>query len=257
MTHDGGEVKKPSDNPAMWGHWRTDNLIDITILMKMHVRASWMGGVAVAGLLASSAAAQEVVYDNTQTPLNTYFASQGEFGDQVTIEGGGWLLHSFSFEYFASGLGGGETARVRVYANNGIPTDTISGAQAPGELLWQSPVFPLRNGNTPIQIIDLASLNVSLPNTFTWTVVPSGVTGTEVFGLNLYDLDLDNPARTTVGTSFDDLWKFGASGWELVQIPGTQANFGALVVAVPEPGVGALLAVGGLALALRRRSSSR
>lgn len=217
--------------------------------MKKNARASWIQGVAVVGLIASSAAAQTVVYDNSVSPLNSYFANQTEFGDQINIDGGGWIAHTFSFEYFAAGLGGGETAKLRLYANNGVPTGEF-GVQAPGELLYESAAFPIINGNFPITITDLANLNIALPNTMTWSIKTTGVTGGEEFGLKLYD----PPA---VGSSFNDIWRFTADGWELAQIPGFEANFGARLVAVPEPGTGLLLALGGIALFLRRRAAGR
>lgn len=215
--------------------------------MKKNAQASWIQGVAVAGLIASSAAAQTVVYNNTETPLNSYFASLREFGDQVTISGGGFIADTFQFEYFATGLSGGEKAFVRFYANNGVPVNEL-GTQAPGQILWESPAIDLANGNFPITITDLAGLNIALPQSFTWTVRTTGVTDGEVFGLKLYD-------PPSVGSSFDDLWRFGTDGWELVQIPGSTANFGALLVAVPEPGTGLLFGLGAAALFLRRRSS--
>ncbi len=217
--------------------------------MKKNAQASWIQGVAVAGLIASSAAAQTVVYNNTETPLNSYFASLREFGDQITVSGGGFIADTFQFEYFATGLSGGEKATIRFYDNNGAPAGP-SNAQSPGEILWISPEFPIANGNFPITITDLRDLNIALPASFTWTVRTTGVTDGEVFGLKLYD-------PPTVGSSLDDIWRFGNDGWELVQIPGSTANFGALLVAVPEPSVGALLGLGGLALLLRRRSQGR
>jgi hypothetical protein len=218
--------------------------------MKNNARASWFYGAAVMGLLGSSAVAQQptVVNDNSATPLNRYFASTSEFGDQISI-GSGWTAASFRLEYFAANLQGNETARVRFYSNDGIPVDGTD-AQAPGGLLYQSPEFSLQNGNVPVIIENLAPLGIQLPESFTWTVSLSGVSGSEVFGLVLYD-----PPAT--GESFNDIWQFTINGWQLTQIDGLpagqNANFGAVLTAVPEPGVAALLTLGGLALMLRRR----
>jgi len=214
--------------------------------MKNNARASWFLSASAVCFVAASAAAQTVVYDNTSGPLNKYFASSTEFGDEIHIDGGGWIADTFRFEYFASGLSGGETAFVRFYRNDGVP---VGPGIAPGGLIYQSPSFPVINGNLPITITDLAPLNIQLPNNFTWTVKVSGLTGGETFGLNLYDAP--NP-----GSSLDDIWQFGPDGWELKQIPGSVANFGAYLTAVPEPSAVTLLAVGGLALALRRRRTA-
>jgi hypothetical protein len=206
------------------------------------------------GLFASSATAQEtVVYDNSTTPLNQYFQSTREFGDQIDIGGSGWIASSFRFEYFASGLQGNETARIQFYSNNGVPLEG-SDVQAPGELLYQSPVINLQNGNVPVIIEQLAPLGVLLPESFTWTVKLTGVSGSEVFGLNLYD-------PPTAGSSLNDIWQFTTEGWNLLQLPGlpsgVSANFGAVLTAVPEPSPIALLALGGIALLLRRRIAGR
>jgi hypothetical protein len=219
--------------------------------MKNNARVSWITSAVAVSLLASAASAQEtVVYDNSATPLNLYFSSTTEFGDQIEI-GSGWIASSFRFEYFASGLSGDETARIRFYANNGIPIDGTD-SQAPGQLLYQSPVINLQNGNVPVIIEQLAPLGIELPESFTWTISVSGVSGSEVFGLNLYD-------PPVVGSSLDDIWQFTAQGWQLVQLPGlpagASANFGAYLTAVPEPGPLAILAVGAAALFLRRRQA--
>lgn len=221
--------------------------------MKNNVYAQWFPVAAGIGLIASSVGAATpaptLVYDNAATPLNTYFASQAEFGDQITTPGGGWIAHTFTFEYFASGLSGGETAKVRFYANDGLgfgPDNT----SRPSTLLYESPSFSIVNGNVPVTVTDLAPLNVLLPKSFTWSVAPSGVAGAEVFGLKLY-----NPP--VVGSSFNDIWQKDGGDWVLKQIPGNVANFGAQLVAVPEPGAVTLLALGGAALLLRRRSGQR
>ncbi|MBL9127478.1 MAG: PEP-CTERM sorting domain-containing protein [Verrucomicrobiales bacterium] len=214
----------------------------------MNMHASWVKGAALASLVAASASAQVVVYDNSITPLNSFFSSQTEFGDEISI-GAGWIAHSFTFEYFGENLSGNEKAVVRFYRNDGVP---VGPSQAPGSLFFESTEFSIINGNYPISIIDLAALNIALPSSFTWTVKVTGLTETETFALKLYDPP--NP-----GSSFDDFWRFTADGWELRQAeglpPGTGSNFGATLTAVPEPGALTLIGVGALALMARRRSS--
>lgn len=222
--------------------------------MKKNVHAKWFPVIAGVGMLANSASAAgpvpSVIYDNTVTPLNSYFASQTEFGDQITTPGGGWVADTFTFEYFASGLGGGETAKIRFYSNDGTLANAAPGSARPGTLLYESTTFPLINGNVPLTVTDLVGLGVNLPSSFTWTVTPTGVAGAETFGLKLYDPPI-------VGQSLNDFWQFAGGEWVLQQIPGTVANFGAQLIAVPEPGTMTLLALGGAALFLRRRSVAR
>lgn len=220
--------------------------------MKNNVHAKWFPVAAGIGLIASSVGAASpvptLIYDNAATPLNSYFGSQSEFGDQITTPGGGWIADTFSFEYFATGLAGGETAKVRFYANDGDGLGEQNTGK-PSTLLYESPSFNLVNGNVPVTVTDLVPLNVLLPKSFTWTVTPNGVTGSEVFGLKLY-----NPP--VVGSSFDDIWQKEGSDWVLKQVTGNVANFGAQLVAVPEPGSVTLLALGGAALLLRRRATA-
>jgi hypothetical protein len=214
--------------------------------MKRKTHGSWFHTATLAGLLGASATAQVVVYDNAEFPLNQFFASQREFGDEITI-GPGWSANSFEFEYYADGLAadGSETAVVRFYRNDGIEVEGTDSS-APGGLIYESPAFPLINGNYPVQIVDLAPLNISLPESFTWTIKTRGVEGSEVFGLKVYD-------PPVVGSSFSDFWYFSTEGWELQTIAGVNANFAARLTAVPEPGALTIFGLGGLALFLRRR----
>lgn len=220
--------------------------------MKSSLQTKWLPVLAGVGFFAQAASAAivtvpTVVYDNSQTPLNSYFASQTEVGDQITTPGGGWIADTFSFEYFASGLSGNETAKVRFYANDGASVTGITPGNAPSTLLYESPSFKLINGNIPLTITDLTGLHVLLPKSFTWTVSPTGVDGAEVFGLKLYDPPI-------VGDSLNDIWQSVNGTWELKQVSGHVANFGAQLIAVPEPGALTLLGVGFAALFLRRRS---
>lgn len=218
--------------------------------MNKYVHAKWFPVFAGIGLIANSVGAAgpvpTVIYDNAVTPLNTYFASQSEFGDQITTPGGGWIADTFTFEYFASGLSGNETGKVRFYANDG---DLLSSGNTstPKTLLYESGSFKLVNGNIPVTVTDLVGLNVLLPKSFTWTIEPTGVTGAEVFGLKLYNPPL-------VGSSFNDFWQKQGTDWVLKQVSGNVANFGAQLIAVPEPSAVTLLALGGVALLLRRRA---
>lgn len=219
--------------------------------MNMNMHASWVKGAALASLVAASASAQVVVYDNASNPLNSFFASRTEFGDEISI-GAGWTAHSFTFEYYAENLSGNERALVRFYNNDGLG---VGPSAAPGSLIFESPDFPLTtnpdgSGNYWTSITDLAPLGIALPSSFTWTVKVNGLTDGEVFGLKLYD-------PPTAGSSFNDFWQFTIDGWDLKQAdglpPGAGSNFGATLVAVPEPGVMTILGVGALGLLARRR----
>ncbi len=226
------------------------NLKQILDLMKSTFQTKWLPVVVGLGFIAQTAGAATpvptLVYDNTTTPLNAYFATQTEAGDQISPPGGGWIADTFSFEYFASGLSGNETAKVRFYANDGPSITGTVGGDTPSTVLYESPSFKLINGNIPVTVTDLASLNVLLPKSFTWTVSPSGVDGSEIFGLKLY-----NPP--IVGSSLDDVWQSVGGDWQLKQVAGHVANLGAQLIAVPEPGSMTLLGLGAAALFLRRR----
>lgn len=221
--------------------------------MKHNANALWFAAIAVASVASVTANAAvitspTIIYDNTSTPLNKFFQVSNEAGDQITPPGGGWTLDSVSFEYFASGLSGNEAARFRIYANDGPKLET-GDFSTPGSLVYESPSFTPANGNFPITVGDLRPLKVVLPASFTWAIAISGVTGAEQFALKLYD-------PPTVGKSFDDVWVKSGATWSLQQAVGSVANFGAQFIAVPEPGVTSLMAVGGLALLMRRRNKA-
>lgn len=224
--------------------------------MKNTLQAKWFPVLAGVGLVTQSAGAAApvptLIYDNAQNPLNAYFATQTEVGDEIsTLVPNAWIAYAdtFTFEYFASGLSGGETAKIRFYANDGaLAAGSVS--QKPLTMFYESPAFNLINGNIPVTITDLKGLDIRLPQTFTWTVTPTGVTGNEIFGLKLYD-------PPVIGESLNDVWQLVGNDWVLKQIDGKVANFGAQLLAVPEPSALTLLGLGGVALLLRRRSASR
>lgn len=218
--------------------------------MKKNVLAYGVTAAAAVVLAAGSAFAAQVptiVYDNSVNPLNKYFASQSEFGDQIASPAIGWLMDTFTFEYFASGLGGNEKATLRFYANDGAGEGNF---KAPGSLLYTSPEIPLFNGNSPVTVADLKALNLVIPPSFTWTVSVSGLAPAETFGLKLYD-------PPVVGTSYDDIWQLNNGNWQLIKVDGVaHSNFGSqLIAVVPEPGTLSLFGLGALALVARRRAA--
>ena len=194
------------------------------------------------GLVNSAVAI--VMYDNSTNYRTNFFISNLEFGDQISLDGQARTMTNFSFEYFASGLGGGETALLTLYANNG-PTNS------PGTVLFASSAFPVGNGQNTV-VLD--GLSLLVPSSLTWTVKFSGVTGAEQAGLPLY-----YPA--TVGNSLDDFWQKDAGGnWFVFRYPGgvPQGSFAATLSGVPEMNTVFYALFGGAGLfafhSLRRRA---
>lgn len=217
--------------------------------------------LAVAAATAStlSAAQAATVYDNTTGDLNTRLVSNNiEIGDQVTLAGTDRLLSLFSFQFFATGLSGGETARVRIYANNGaVWNPSFPSILEPGTTpLYDSGPFSLWQTNRDTMVFSVAGgqlpNNILLPDTFTFSVQFSGIAGAEAAGVDLY-----NPPGT--GSSFNDYWynDAGGVGWDLKTNTTSVLNFAAHFEAVPEPSFWSLCIVGGICgfFLVRRRSA--
>lgn len=193
------------------------------------------------------------VYDNVTTPLvdtngiQLAHYSAREFGDEINLAGNQRIITDFLFEYygdFTQALG--KTARLRFYQNDGP-----GRYPAPQTLLYDSGAFFLGTGyNTKW----LSGINVTVPDTFTWTVEFSGLTGqlSDRAGLLFYH-------PPTLGSSARDFWERIDGLWVLSHFGGStfkpEANFGARVIAVPEPAVWILAALGGLGLFGRWRRS--
>ena len=212
---------------------------------------------AVVAASSISNAADLIAYDNTLNPSpQNYFHTTGtEFGDEVNlaIPSGWYSLTSIGFEYHAEGLSGGETAVLRIYANDGASTGR---ALSPKTVLFDSSVegltLPIQNGSKSLTI-NGNGRTWQVPTDFTWTGSFNGVTGAEKAGLLVYD-------PPTVGGSYNDYWQKDGTTWSLYQIDNGNipANFGARVIVLPEPSVIQLGLVAGAGwlgfLAMRRRS---
>ena len=204
---------------------------------------------AVFVFAAPSARAQEVVYNNITQYLEQYETDTREYGDQIHLAGTARTVTQFSFRYFSEFTPtGDEMAQIRFYAND-RPYDQFR--QQPGTVLWESGYFPIDAGSQLKTLtVSTAGSDVVVPDIFTWTIEFQGLGAGENAGLLLY-------SPPSVGSSFNEFWiRTGANRFDVFQYPGgdPRANFYARVLAVPEPGVLALLAGGVSLLFLRLRT---
>ena len=178
-----------------------------------------------------------IVYDNLAPTPGAYYATNAEFGDQITLGGTDRVLTDFLFEAYSPEA---STYVLRLYLNDG---PLVNGSPSPGTLLtdFTSQQISIGYGSYGVT-------GISLPitgDTLTWTVE----FGSQNAGLLLSD-------NHTIGSSLDNFWQNNGA-WSLLQLDGgAVASFSARVTAVPEPGTLALAALGVLATVgckLRRR----
>lgn len=194
-------------------------------------------GLTAVGLTAlCSAQTPKIIYDNTTDYQGQIFYTENEFGDQIKFSTAltERVLTSIKFEYYlASGANGDETAQLKLYRNDGE-----NGA--PGYLLYDTGPFSISSGVSGYNFVTLGDLALPVQDGLTWTVLFGGVSSTETAGLLVY-------GTPTVGTSFDDFWEKSGGVWGTKTIPSVVANFGAQIMAIPEPSTLHLMLLGGLA----------
>lgn len=217
---------------------------------------------------AGQAMAQTLVYDNTtHVRTNLVYKFSREYGDEVFLEAGYRTVSEFAFQYFGDFNPTnrvGASAVVRFYENDGV--DGIPGpktALMPKTVLWESPSIPLLPG---YNLVTLGVPLVEVPDSFTWTVKFSGVTGANQDAAGLVLADPPTVGQPLPDGRFGSYWDAWIrddpnreDGWSLINFGfgpnDPKANFYAQIRAVPEPQTWGLLAAGGVFLALgcRRR----
>jgi hypothetical protein len=222
-------------------------------MKKSLISSSWTILAAVAISVGGGVGA-EIVYNNSTNDLYTRFnPGQAEVGDEIILSGSSRTITTFVLQYWAVGLGGGETARVRFYANNGTNAPADPGILVPNSLLFDSGNFSIADtARSTLVFTDFITgaatpLTTDLPDSFTWSVQFYGTDGAgESAGVDLY-------SPPTVGGNHIDYWdNAGSFDWRLrfITVDGTNppASFGALVEAIPEPATLWLGLFGGLAI---------
>lgn len=208
-------------------------------------RISSVAAVAAAAFFAPAASAQVEIYANVDNYLQAYTdLGNVAVADQVIFGGAERTLTGFTIEYF---LGTGSSANAEVFLHL-LDGPLVNGSPSPGSVIYQSGSLTLLDGG--IGRIEETGLSLTVPNSIAYSVVFSGIDGTDEAGLIFY-----NPP--TVGASQDDFFLKDGANWSLKDTPGLVDNFGAVFYAVPEPSTWALM-LGGLGvlgfLSFRRKS---
>ena len=215
-------------------------------------KTAWLSILASA--LSLPVLAGEIVYDNSAHYLEKVLYSGTEYGDEINLGGVARTVTDFIFEYYGDFIPqGDEVGRVRFYANDG--GTYAQGYTRPGTLLYESGFFPLDPGQHS-QAFNVPSIVV--PDTLTWTVEFRGLTmlaGDRAGLLNYNPVTVGSPSRN------DFYWKKDPNGWAPHgTTSGVPLNFGARVIAVPEPTSLQFLFASGMIVAgcgwIRRKKSA-
>ena len=241
------------------------------IIRNQRIQRVWSGLailLALSGAAAGKAVAQTLIYDNTtNVRTNLVYKFSREYGDEVFLEAGYRTVSEFAFQYFGDFNPTNRldaTAVVRFYENDGV--DGIPGqktALMPKTVLWESAPIALTPG---YNVVMLGVPFVDVPDSFTWTVKFSGVTGADKDSAGLVLADPPTVGQPLPDGRFGSFWDAWIrddpnreDGWSLINFGfrpnDPKANFYAQIRAVPEPQTWGLLAAGGVFLALgcRRR----
>ena len=227
-----------------------------------------MAVVAVIILAGSAAVRGATLYQNTAftTGQVLNLPKDAQIGEQIWLgTSAPMYLTNFSFEYYSpfSTYSGPVQADVRLYMNNGAPTN---GYNTPGTLFYDSGNFNLQNPwsqgtNTATMVFQLSDLlsgnalnlnqSLVLPSNFTFSMTVSGLQGADAVGLPIFD-----PPQ--VGTNAGDYWYDVSGNWELLTNSIGPIAFGAQFQGtIPEPSVLGLGALGAAALAVMARRRQR
>jgi len=211
--------------------------------------------VALPSLAAAGAVTPTIVYDNTTTPTVGPWAPDGFFpfgyynddepmGEQVTLDGTHRHVTEFHLLVSSSSLVEDLTIHLELRQND-------PGPPFPNIVLWDGYMTVDVDGPTTV-VFQVPRIEV--PDSFAWTASAAS----DLAGLATYD-------PPTVGSSPTDpggdpfFWEYDVvdEQWYILGLLDQPANFGARIIAVPEPASALLLATGGLAAALPRRRSTR
>ena len=174
-----------------------------------------------------------VVYDNPRGIEGDVYFVDDEVGDEFTLGVGLRVINQIQFEYFAALNPFKSTQRgvLRIYANNGQVAGE-GNPKKPGDLLFESESFPLRNSYNMVSVSDL---KVVLPhdiNSATWADEFSGLSSIGKAGLLLNDVP-------NTGSSGKTFWLNAGTketpDWQLQQHTIGRGNFSVRAAAQTMP----------------------
>jgi len=211
--------------------------------------------------LSWSGYAQVVAYENFQTDIGHYL-NEGttENGNEVTLAAGTpRTVIAMTFGYYIDPalFAGTETLTVRFYKLDGAlfvdPDPNFPPVPGPGTLLYNSGPQSAQTGSSQLSLTDI---NVTVPDTFAWTVeMAGGVIGRNELGVG--GVSLYSPP--TLGSSIYEFWHNTGGTWELWYYDDFPTTFGAEITVVPEPAATAvvLLLVAAGTVAVARSKAKR
>ncbi len=182
-----------------------------------------------------------VVYDNPRGVKGDIQIASGEIGDAFTLDDSRRMINQIQFEYYAA-LNPFESTQkgvLRFYANNGAVTGE-GGVRKPGDLLFESDLFPLRAGYNMVTVSDLRVRVPEEVTSVTWSLGYTGLSNIGKVGL----LRHDPPAK---GDSANTFWLNAGTStkpdWQLQTPDDGRGNFSVRIAAQIPPPVS--LSVGG------------
>ena len=218
--------------------------------MKQTGALSIASACAVFAAFASFAFA-DTIYDNSHNDLGIRFdPGNFEVGDEIQLTGAARYLTNFAFEFWgessisANRFAGDVQARVRFYQNDG---PGFHGYATPSSIFFDSGWLTIDGPTTRNTLVFAAGdllpaggLFIPVGQTMTWSVQFQRAVSDDSIGLDIY-------SPVSAGASFPDYWENDGTGWQLKNnvVPmDFAARLEASLVAVPEPSMLAVAAVG-------------